>query len=295
MKRTLLFILGTGAALAIGWNSMNNAAIDEYSLQELTGDVSRGAYMARASGCIACHTDVENGGAPLAGGPPLKTPFGTFYAPNLTTDSSHGIGNWTVDDFAKALRAGKNPKGDSYYPAFPYTFYTKLTDQDIADLWVAFKTVPAVDKPAPDHELGFPFNIRSGLPVWQNLFFDQGRFVPESGQSEKYNRGAYLVESATHCAACHSERNVFGALDVDNPFTGSKSLLEGEGRVPAITPQALLDKGWTENDLAYALKSGLKHDGDAFGSSMGEVVRGGTSFMRKQDLNAIAYYLMHRK
>lgn len=294
MKRALIILSGLSVVLAMGWNSLNSEATVASSLKELKGDVNRGAYLARASGCIACHTDVVNGGAPLAGGAPLKTPFGTFYAPNLTTDTVHGIGGWDVDDFALALRYGQSPKGDSYYPAFPYTFYTKLSDQDIADLWAAFQTVPAVGQSAEEHQLGFPFNQRAALPVWQALFFSEERFQPDTNKSEKYNRGAYLVEAATHCAACHSERNLFGALDQDDPFTGSKSMLEGEGKVPAITTQALLDKGWTELDLAYALKSGLKHDGDAFGGSMGEVVRDGTSFMQKEDLEAIVHYLMNQ-
>ncbi|WP_415887423.1 c-type cytochrome [Neptuniibacter sp. QD37_6] len=294
MKRPLIILLGSSVAFAIGWKSLTSEATITYSLKGLEGDVGRGAYLARASGCIACHTDVVNGGAALAGGPPLKTPFGTFYAPNLTTDKVHGIGDWNIDDFSSALRSGKSPQGDSYYPAFPYTFYTKLSDQDIADLWAAFKTVPAIGVSAKDHELGFPFNQRSGLTLWQALFFNEERFQPDTSKGEKFTRGAYLVEAATHCAACHSERNLLGALDQDNPFTGSESMLEGEGRVPAITKQALLEKGWTELDLAYALKSGLKHDGDAFGGSMGEVVRDGTSFMRKADREAIAYYLMNK-
>ena len=148
--------------------------------------------------------------------------------------------------------------------------------------------------PAAEHQLGFPFNQRAGLALWQMAFFTEGRHVPDQTKSEQYNRGAYLVEAATHCAVCHSERNLFGALDQDNLFTGAESMLEGEGNVPAITAQALLKKGWTEIDLAYALKSGLKHDGDAFGGSMGEVVRDGTSFMQQEDLDAIAYYLMNR-
>jgi mono/diheme cytochrome c family protein len=294
VKRTLIFLLGSGVALALGWQALNSDSAIGPSLKNLKGDVNRGAYLARASGCIACHTDVSNGGAPLAGGAPLITPFGTFYAPNLTTDKVHGIGSWDVDDFGRALRYGKNPQGEGYYPAFPYTFYTKLSDQDIADLWSAFQTVPAIAEPAADHQLRFPFDQRAGLTLWQALFFTEQRYQHDPEQSEAFNRGAYLVEAAAHCAACHSSRNLFGALDQDKLYAGAESMLEGEGNVPPITQQALRDKGWSEVDLAYALKSGLKHDGDAFGGSMGEVVRDGTSFMQQEDLEAIAHYLMNR-
>ncbi|MFW1678339.1 c-type cytochrome [Pontibacter sp. JAM-7] len=295
MRRLLVATLGGLLLVVITWHSTRSTAVSEDFPANLTGDVAKGAYLARASGCIACHTDLEQGGAPLAGGPPLVTPFGTFYAPNLTTDKHHGIGGWSIEQFAQAVRQGKSPQGERYYPAFPYTFYTRLSDQDIADLWAAFSTVPPVPMAAPQHQLDFPYNLRQGLIVWQSLFFTEDRFQPRPDKTASYNRGAYLVESVTHCAACHGSRNVFAALDSERPFSGGQSLLQGEGKVPAITAAALSGKGWTEQDLAYALQVGLKHDGDAFGGSMGEVVRYGTAFMRKQDLQAIAHYLMQQK
>ena len=130
----------------------------------LQGDVQRGAYLARVSGCISCHSDFENGGAPLAGGAGLSTDFGTFYPPNLTTDKTHGIGDWTVEEFAKAIRQGISPEGEAYYPAFSYPFYADMTDQDIADLWAAFQTVPPVSEPAPDHDETWAWGSAAG--VW---------------------------------------------------------------------------------------------------------------------------------
>ncbi|MDI3325820.1 c-type cytochrome [Pontibacterium granulatum] len=296
MKKTLLYSFTLTALAAIAWVSLPlSANIDKTQINAEAGNVARGAYLARASGCIACHTNIEAGGPALAGGAPLKTPFGTFYAPNLTTDKQHGIGNWTLEDFATALRSGISPEGSPYYPAFPYDFYTKLSDQDIADLWAAFQTVPSVNTASTPHELSFPFNVREGLNLWQSLFFKAGRYKPSEGEEEQFNRGKYLVESAAHCAACHSPRNLFGALDEDNSFAGSQSMLEGEGSIPAITPEALKAAGWSQSDLSYALKSGIKPDGDVFGGSMGEVVRDGTAFLQKQDLDAVAHYLLNRK
>ncbi|WP_296060100.1 cytochrome c [uncultured Amphritea sp.] len=296
MKKTLLYTVTLTALTATAWISLPlSANIDKTQINAKAGNVARGAYLARASGCIACHTNVEAGGPALAGGAPLKTPFGTFYAPNLTTDKQHGIGNWTLEDFATALRSGVSPEGKPYYPAFPYNFYTKLSDQDVADLWAAFQTVPSVNKASTPHELSFPYNVREGLNLWQSLFFEAGRYTPAEGQEEQFNRGKYLVESAAHCAACHSPRNLFGALDEDNSFAGTKSMLEGEGSIPAITPEALKSAGWSQIDLSYALKSGIEPDGDVFGGSMAEVVRDGTAFLQKEDLDAIAHYLLNRK
>lgn len=296
MKRTVFALIVVVATAALFWlytHFIAHSGLDD--LQGREGNVARGAYLARSAGCIACHTDMENQGGPLAGGAGLETPFGTFYAPNLTMDKAHGMGDWTLQQFATALRKGVSPEGKPYYPAFPYSFYTKLSDQDVADLWAAFKTVPAVAKASEDHELSFPFNQRQGLWFWQQLFFNEGRFDLAEQQDAQYQRGAYLVESVTHCAACHTPRNLLGGLDVSEAYAGSESLLEGEGKIPAITAEALTKAGWTLKDLAYALKSGIKPDGDVFGGSMGEVVRDGTAFMQKKDLEAIAYYLMNRK
>lgn len=288
----LLTLLSLGA---VSWFSLPLLANSpELALNAGQGDVSRGAYLARASGCIACHTDVKGGGAPLAGGAPLKTDFGTFYPPNLTADKEKGIGSWSLEQFATALRHGLSPSGEPYYPAFPYEFYTRLSDQDIADLWVAFQTVPPVVQDSPEHQLAFPFNLRRGLYLWQTLFIEESSFTPDSDKDERYNRGKFLVESAAHCAACHSPRNRLGALDDSTFYTGGTSALAEEGKVPPITAKALAEGGWSETDLGYALKTGVKADGDVFGGSMAEVVREGTSYLQKEDLNAIAYYLLNR-
>jgi mono/diheme cytochrome c family protein len=296
MKRILFYTFTLSVLAGATWFSLPLLAnIDKTKLNAETGNVARGAYLARASGCIACHTNVEAGGPALAGGAPLNTPFGTFYAPNLTTDKEFGIGNWSLEDFATALRHGTSPEGKPYYPAFPYDFYTRLSDQDIADLWAAFQTVPPVSQASTPHDLSFPFNVRDGLTLWQTMFFEEGRYTRTEGKDDQFNRGKYLVEGAAHCAACHSPRNLFGALEKDQSFTGTPSMLEGEGSVPAITSEALKQAGWTQSDLSYALQSGIKADGDVFGGSMAEVVRDGTGFLQKQDLDAIAYYLLNRK
>lgn len=300
MKR-LAIILGVISVTAlVGWNSLPLLAnVRPEKLNAEAGDVARGAYLARASGCIACHTRIDDSGAPLAGGPALETPFGSFYAPNLTTDPEHGIGGWTLEQFATALRKGISPEGKPYYPAFPYSFYTGLSDQDIADLWAAFKTVPAVSESAPEHAVAFPFNQRNGLYLWQQLFFTEGGLGVstgvDKGKNVMYRRGEYLVESAAHCAACHTPRNLLGGLKRDQDYSGSASMLQGEGQIPAITPQALTEAGWSVKDLAWALQSGIKPDGDVFGGSMGEVVRDGTAYLKQEDLEAMAYYLLNRK
>ncbi|MES0827021.1 cytochrome c [Ruegeria sp. SCP11] len=258
----------------------------------LKGDVDRGAYLARASGCIACHTDFAKGGAPLAGGVALETPFGTLYSPNLTTDPDHGIGGWRQAQFARAVREGVSPDGHAYYPAFPYPFYANFSDQEIADLWAAFLIVPPVAEPSRPPEMVFPFNQRWGLKLWRATYLESPRTGPVAGKDAVWNRGRELVEGAGHCAACHTARNLAGARKSDTEhFLGNNALPGGE-KAPAIDHLTLAGKGWDVASLAYALRTGITPEGDAFGGSMGEVVIYGTSFLTEADQMAIATYLM---
>lgn len=295
MRKLLFLLLAVLILSGAGAGSLALWPIGaERNLSDLKGDINKGAYLARMAGCIACHTNFAEGGAPLAGGVALKTDFGTFYSPNLTTDETNGIGDWTLEQFAMAVRQGVSPDGEPYYPAFPYPFYAKLTDQDIADLWAAFGTVPPVGEPSKPQAMTFPFNFRSGLKLWRALFLDIEPFRPDGGKSELWNRGKYIVEGPAHCAACHTPRNLLGARQAELELHGAEGLPDG-GKSPPITAGELKKNGWTIENLAYALKSGILPDGDAFGGAMGEVVRDGTSFLSDEDLKAIATYLMEKE
>lgn len=283
-----LAITGAGGyGLLVAWPLDAGAALERTAV----GDPMRGAYLARASGCIGCHTDLEGGGKPLAGGHALDTPFGTFYAPNITTDPVFGIGGWTQEAFVAAVRKGISPDGRPYYPVFPYTFYASLSDQDVADLWAAFQTVAPVPEPASKSELTFPFNLRPTLKIWRALYFENKYFTVDPSRPDIWNRGKYLVEGPTHCGACHTPRSFLGGRDLGRRFFGSKDLPGGE-KSPPITQQKLRENGWTERSLAYSLKTGLTPSGDAFGGAMGEIVAHSTSFLTEDDRNAIADFLM---
>jgi mono/diheme cytochrome c family protein len=256
----------------------------------LDGDPARGAYVARLGGCFACHTDTKGGGAMLAGGAGLKTPFGAFHAPNITMHETDGIGGWTLADFDRAMRNGTAPDGRPYYPAFPYAHYARMTDRDIADLWAAFRTVPPVPGAAPPHDLRFPFDRRILLRPWKTLFFDPEPHDDDPDRSTAWNRGRYLVEGPGHCTACHTPRNVLGALKTSQTLQGGIGL-EGE-EIPPLTPQSLERAGYDEENLAFALKTGVDPDGDALGGSMAEVVSGSTRFWTAKDRSAVAAYLL---
>lgn len=295
MRRLLLaaFVVlissaGVYAALEV-WPIGRESSIEP----TLSGDVDRGAYLARAAGCIGCHTNVDAGGLPLAGGAPLVSPFGTYRAPNLTSDPEHGIGGWSLAEFSAAIRQGVSPSGEPYYPAFPYEFYSRLTDQDVADLFAAFSTVPPVAEPDPEPDIPFPFNQRVGLKLWRAAHSTPGKLLAFGGGSDVVERGRYLVEGPAHCGACHTPRNIVGGLNWGKAYAGSNDLTEG-GKAPSLSPAELRDKGWDIQSLAFGLRTGATPSGDAMGGAMGEIIRDSTSFLSDADLTAIATYLLNR-
>ncbi|WP_139198792.1 cytochrome c [Devosia sp. YR412] len=255
----------------------------------LVGDATRGDYLIRLGGCVACHTDVANGKAFLSGGAGLETPFGTFVPPNITSDPNAGIGSWTVAQFSDAMSNGMGPQGH-LYPAFPYENYTLMSDQEIVDLYAALMATEPVSEPAAESQIPFPFNIRLAMAGWKNLFFSPARFVPEEGKSEAYNRGKYLAMGPAHCVACHSPRNALGAVQWDQAFAGSPG--GTGGRAPAITRDALIGDGYDEETLAQALLDGFTPGFDVLGGPMGEVIKDSTSLWTPEDRAAVAEYLM---
>lgn len=270
------------------WNST------ETRNTNLEGSAERGAYVIRLAGCIACHTDSKNGGAELAGGRAFETPFGVFRSPNITPDKETGIGNWSLETFSNAVTKGLRPDGTHYYPAFPYTSYAKMSDQDVADLKSYLDTVKPVKNAVADHDLSFPFSMREGLGLWKSMYFDDKKFAPNPERSKSWNRGAYLVNGPGHCAECHTPRTFFGGLAETEKFYGTQESPEGE-KVPNITNDPSLGIGkWGEMDVAFLLQMGLTPKGDSVGGSMGEVVRDGTAHYTQEDVSAVTEYLMNQ-
>jgi mono/diheme cytochrome c family protein len=251
------------------------------------GDPKRGAYLVKAGGCVACHTEAKEGAVPFAGGRALKTPFGTFYGPNITPHPQAGIGRWSEADFVRAMRDGLRPDGANFFPAFPYPSFTKITDSDLRDLWAYLRTIPPSDKASRPHDLRAPFSWRWLVTPWKWLYFQPGPFKPDPAAPEAVNRGAYLVQALGHCGECHTPRNSLGGPRSDRYLAGGKGP-EGKG-VPNLTPTKL--KKWSDADLKYFLTTGLTPDGDVAAESMGEVVRNTTSQLTPADLAALVAYL----
>jgi mono/diheme cytochrome c family protein len=254
--------------------------------------VERGEYLFRAGGCAGCHTDVDNKGPFLAGGRAIQSPFGTFYTPNITPHPTSGIGHWDEAAFIQAMTRGVSPEGAHYYPAFPYTSYTRIKREDLRALKAYLFSVPAVAQPNKPHDLPWYLSYRPLIGLWKRLFFTPGEFHPRPDRSPEWNRGAYLATALAHCAECHTPRNFLGGLRQSLAYAGTRDGPEGE-LIPNITPDRETGIGrWTLDDIAYYLETGATPDGDYAGSLMAEAIDEGLRYLSTDDLEAIATYIM---
>lgn len=289
LRKIVVFVVALAVlGFAAFWFVTKPQTISAASLQPHTPNFDNGKTMFDAGGCAACHaTPNQNDRLKLGGGFALKSPFGTFHVPNISPDPTDGIGAWIEAQFVTAMLKGTSPRGEHYYPAFPYSSYQRMKVEDVRDLFAYLKTLPAVSGRVRDHDMQFPFNIRLALGGWKFLFLDGMPFQPDPAQSAQWNRGAYLVNGPGHCAECHSPRSALGGIVESQRFAGGPNP-DGEGWVPNITQKRLAD--WSVKDIAYLLESGQTPDGDSVGSTMTRVVRN-TSQLNDADRLAMATYL----
>jgi len=273
--------MGMFIAIVIGsmWLIMPPRAASIITAERIP-NADSGHILLQAGGCFACHTDTDD----YAGGLRLDSPFGDFYSPNITMNTTQGIGGWSLNDFALAVRQGISPEGTFYYPVMPFTAYQGMTDQDIADMWAALQQLPNSDQSNIAHDLPFPFNQRLLLKGWRLLFFKQDRVDPEQ-------RGAYLAEHVLHCAECHTPRNRLGALIASKHFAGNDQLPD-DNAAPDIRSHVLKDNGWVAADLKYLFAEGMLPNGDYVGGTMVEVTDYGTAALSSEDRALLADYLL---
>ncbi len=287
-KVLILVVLIALAGAAAFWFVTAPVVVPASALPARTPDLANGREMFYAGGCTACHaTPGQDDKSRLGGGFALKSPFGTFYVPNISPDPDDGIGKWSEADFVTAMQKGTSPDGRHYFPAFPYSSYQRMRVEDLRDLFAHLKTLPAVKGRVRDHDMAFPFNIRRLVGGWKFLFLDGKPFVPDASKSAAWNRGAYLVNGPGHCAECHSPRNPLGGIIAAQRFAGGPNP-EGEGWIPNITQRGISD--YSEKDLAYLFETGNTPEGDSVGGSMTAVVRN-TAQLTAEDRAAMAAYI----
>jgi mono/diheme cytochrome c family protein len=289
-----LIAAGAGLAVLCGgglfWISAPRAGLApaDVSLLAQPGDAGRGRLVFAAGDCASCHASP---GQPdrtrLGGGFALASPFGTLRVPNISPDPQDGIGAWRAVDLANALLNGVSPDGRHYYPAFPYTSFTRMKIEDVRDLWAYLQTLPPVQNRPPPHELPLPFRFRRLVGFWKLLFFDRTPLPPEPQRDPVWHRGRYLVEAEAHCVECHSSRNLLGGIKPDTRFAGGPDP-EGTGFIPNITPAQIGD--WSEDDIVALLTTGRTPSGKRVGSSMADVVTN-TAMLPESDRRAIAVFI----
>lgn len=293
MRRWLIASgLACAAGVAFFWLLTVPRTLSDGDLPDYGGDPAKGRYVFYASGCASCHAAPGAKGDEkliLSGGLGLKTPFGTFYAPNISPDPEHGIGGWTAVQFVNAVARGVAPDGSHYYPAFPYPSYQRMRLTDLVDLKAFLDTLPPSAGEAPPHDLPLPVRLRRGLGLWKLLYMDYAPFTPAPGGDDRLNRGAYLVNGPGHCGECHTPRDLLGGPDPDWAFSGGPAP-EGKGTVPNITPHGDGIGEWSLQDIAIALKTGLLPEFETFGGAM-IAVQENLAELTDRDREAIAVYL----
>jgi mono/diheme cytochrome c family protein len=275
-------VLLTCALLLFGTEAARAQNPDKQSFEV----IQHGRYMATAADCTACHT--APGGKPFAGGGALETPFGNLLAPNITPDVATGIGGWTDDEFVNAVQNGIGHGGIHLYPAMPYTYYTRMTREDVIAIRAYLDTVEPVQNKVIANQLPFPFNQRETMIGWNELYFKPGEFKSDPGKSAEWNRGAYLVEGAEHCGLCHTPKNLMGGDENGQAMQGS--VLQN-WYAPNVTGNRRVGVGdWTAEDIALYLKTG-RNRYDIASGPMADAVTHSTSHLTDADLRAIAVYL----
>ncbi|MFC0131951.1 alcohol dehydrogenase [Massilia eurypsychrophila] len=292
MTRKILIVLAALAAavllaVIVAWpREQFVPAASPAAVASTPENIARGAYLAAAGDCMACHT--VRGGEKYAGGRAMETPFGELHVPNITSDRDTGIGAWSADDFWRALHNGKSRDGRLLYPAFPYTNYTKVTRADADAMYAFFQSVPAVKRRNTPHRLNFPYNQQIALAGWRLMYFTPGVFEPVPAQSPAWNRGAYLVEGLGHCSACHSPRNAAGAIEGG---LGGGLIPTIGWYAPSLTSDAEAGLGsWAVPEIVQLLKTGQSPRSTVFGP-MAEVVFKSLQHVREPDVAAMAIYL----
>jgi mono/diheme cytochrome c family protein len=252
--------------------------------------VARGGYLAAAAGCDQCHTDAQHDGVPYAGGRVFDTLWGRVVSTNITPDPASGIGRWGAADFTRALRWGIAPDDTHYLPVFPFLFYNRLSEHDLADIKVFLDSLAAVSRPdlPGAGSIALVGRARAALAVVATPL--PGPWQPDPEKDPAWNRGAYLVAAIGRCGYCHTPRNALGALDARRLLAGTPEGPDGK-KVPNITPDGKTGIGnWTMDDIVGLLTDGHTPDFDFVGGPMAEIVKN-TARLSAEDRRAIAVYL----
>jgi mono/diheme cytochrome c family protein len=291
MRKRLGLVLAVLVIVAAGAGIWIITAPQRFGSENLVdgeGNAERGKLIFAAGDCASCHASPgQSDRLHLGGGLALASPFGTFRAPNISTDPVDGIGNWKTRDLANALLRGVSPDGSHYYPVFPYSSFTHMRPGDVQDLMAYLRTLPAVKGRPPGHDINPIFGIRRFVGFWKLLYLEPGPIQSDATHDEPWNRGRYLSEALAHCAECHSSRDLLGGIKESTRYSGGQDPA-GAGFYPNITAARIGD--WSAQQLAEVLKTGTTPNHGRVGSSMADVVTN-LAMLPQGDRDAIAVYV----
>jgi mono/diheme cytochrome c family protein len=290
LRRIVIGAVALGALLAalVVWLNLRGESEGQPAGAASAEAVARGAYLARVGNCIACHS--ERGGAPFAGGRAIDTPFGTVYSSNLTPDAATGIGEWSAQDFWRALHNGRSRDGRLLYPAFPYPNYTLVTRADSDAIFAYLRSLAPVRRANTPHGLRWPYSTQAALAVWRALYFTPGSYEADKAQSAEWNRGAYLVTGLGHCSACHTARNAWGASSDMMDLSGGVIPMQN-WYAPSLASRGEAGVAdWDAAQVEKLLRTGVAPRGTVLGP-MAEVVLQSTQYLSDTDAHAMAVFL----
>jgi len=293
MRPNLQITVATLLLAALPWSTPARSEIDMAATKAGAAIIEAGRKVAVVGDCIACHTAA--GGKPFAGGLPMETPIGSIYSTNITPDPVTGIGGYTYEEFAAALRRGVAKDGHRLYPAMPYPSYARIDEADMRALYAYFmEGVDAVDQPNRASDIPWPLSIRWPLALWSNIFVTTSGFAPVESRDAQWNRGGYLVEGLGHCGSCHTPRGIAfqerALSSTEGPQFLAGGVIDGWFAKSLRSDSGTGLGDWSEDDIVQFLKTGRTHRTAAFGG-MTEVVTHSTQFMQEDDLRAMALYL----
>ena len=278
-------VLSMAAAL-LGWRASIAPVQHSGSSLYKQSTIDKGRQLAALGNCIGCHT--APGGTANAGGRAMDTPFGTVYTTNLTPDNETGIGQWSFSAFQRAMREGISRDGHFLYPAFPYTAFAKMSDDDLTALYAYLMDQPAVQAQPPTTKLAFPYKLRAMMAGWNALHHDPSPFVATPSQSAEWNRGAYLVNGVGHCGACHTARNALGA-EQGGPAYLAGAVVDG-WEAPALTALSRAPVPWNAAEFYRYLRTGHTQQHGIAAGPMGSIVKE-LAHVPDEDIQAMATYL----
>lgn len=274
----LVVLLATGITATIGWRPIlgpKYRAVTTRKFEATPQRLERGRYLATSvSGCFGCHSehDWKSHGAPTTPGTegtgevmPFPDLPGRVVAPNITPDPETGIGNWTDDELARAIREGVARDGHTLFPMMPYERFREMSDEDLASIIVYLRTLPPIRRQLPRSEIVFPvkYLINSAPQPVESVSSDAVT------SADPVKRGAYLV-SIGGCQDCHT------AAVHGEPVAG----LEFAGGVPLTGPWGMVaSANLTPDD------SGIKYYDE---SLFLQVMH--TGFVRARELKPIMPY-----